>query len=44
VIKNEITGADLVVMPGVSHMLHVEAPDEFAVHVEAFLAKHRNMA
>jgi len=39
VIQSKIAGSDLVVMPGVSHMLQVEAPDEFHQHVLPFLAK-----
>jgi pimeloyl-ACP methyl ester carboxylesterase len=35
-----VAGSDLVVMPGVSHMLHVEAPDAFQAHVMPFLAAH----
>ena len=41
VIQREIKGAELVVMPGVSHMLHNEDPDAFAGHVKTFLAKHK---
>lgn len=40
VIADEITGSDLVVMPGVSHMLHVEQPAAFAGHVLEFLSRH----
>jgi 3-oxoadipate enol-lactonase len=40
VIHRAIAGSDLVVMPGVSHMLHVEAPDAFHAHVMPFLAAH----
>jgi 3-oxoadipate enol-lactonase len=40
VIHNEIKGSELVVMPGVSHMLHNEDPAAFAGHVAAFLSKH----
>jgi 3-oxoadipate enol-lactonase len=40
VIHREIKGSELVIMPGVSHMLHNENPDAFAVHVQAFLAQH----
>lgn len=41
VIHREIKGSDLVVMPGVSHMLHNEEPAAFAAHVDAFLSRHR---
>jgi 3-oxoadipate enol-lactonase len=37
VIHRGIAGSDLVVVPGVSHMLHVEEPDTFNGHVLAFL-------
>ena len=40
-IHREIKGSDLVVMPGVSHMLHNEEPAAFAAHVDAFLSRHR---
>ncbi|HZA01990.1 MAG TPA: alpha/beta fold hydrolase, partial [Hyphomicrobiaceae bacterium] len=40
VIHHAIAGSDLAVMPGVSHMLHVEAPDAFHKHVMPFLAAH----
>jgi 3-oxoadipate enol-lactonase len=40
VIHRAIAGSDLVVMPGVSHMLQVEAPDAFHEHVLPFLAAH----
>lgn len=40
VIHEKIAGSDLVVIPGVSHMLHVEAPEAFHPHVLAFLAAH----
>jgi 3-oxoadipate enol-lactonase len=39
-IHRALAGSDLVVMPGVSHMLHVEAPDAFHAHVPPFLAAH----
>ncbi|MGH6814622.1 MAG: alpha/beta fold hydrolase [Hyphomicrobiaceae bacterium] len=39
-IKGKIAGADLIVMPGVSHMLQVEAPEAFHGHVLPFLAAH----
>ncbi|MCL4766775.1 MAG: alpha/beta fold hydrolase [Hyphomicrobiaceae bacterium] len=38
-IHREIAGSDLVVMPGVSHMLHLEDPDAFHTHVLPFLAR-----
>jgi len=37
VIHREIAGSDLVVVPGVSHMLHVEEPATFNRHVLEFL-------
>jgi 3-oxoadipate enol-lactonase len=37
VIQKAIPGADLVVVPGVSHMLHVEAPAAFHAAVIPFL-------
>lgn len=40
VIHDEIKGSELVVIPGVSHMLNVEAPDVFHGHVLPFLAAH----
>lgn len=40
VISNEIKGSDLIVMPGVSHMLHNEEPETFARHVIEFLGRH----
>ena len=40
VISNEIKGSDLIVMPGVSHMLHNEEPAAFGRHVTEFLARH----
>ncbi len=40
VIANAIPGSDLVVMQGVSHMLHVEQPAAFAGHVTEFLKRH----
>ena len=40
VIHQQIKGSDLVIMPGVSHMLHVEAPAAFATHVLDFLKQH----
>jgi len=39
VIHREIAGSDLVVVPGVSHMLHVEEPATFNRHVLDFLGK-----
>ena len=36
-IHREIAGSDLVVVPGVSHMLHVEEPTTFNRHVLEFL-------
>ena len=38
VIHREIAGSDLIVMPGVSHMLHLEDPETFNGHVLEFLA------
>lgn len=40
VIHREIRGSELVRMPGVSHMLMLEAPEAFHAHVMPFLAKH----
>ena len=40
VIHQEIKGSELVVMPGVSHMLHNEEPAAFAKHVNEFLGRH----
>jgi 3-oxoadipate enol-lactonase len=40
VIHREIEGSELVVIPGVSHMLNVEAPETFHAHVIPFLAAH----
>ncbi len=37
VIHRGIAGSDLVVVPGVSHMLHVEEPETFNRHVLEFL-------
>ncbi|HRD75450.1 MAG TPA: alpha/beta fold hydrolase [Hyphomicrobiaceae bacterium] len=39
-IHKAIPGSDLVVMPGVSHMLHGEAPAEFHKQVIPFLDRH----
>lgn len=39
-IHREIKGSDLIIMPGVSHMLSAEAPDAFHGHVLPFLDKH----
>lgn len=39
VIHRKIAGSDLVVMPGVSHMLHLETPAAFHAHVLSFLAR-----
>jgi 3-oxoadipate enol-lactonase len=39
VIHRGIAGSDLVVVPGVSHMLHVEEPEVFNRHVLEFLDK-----
>jgi 3-oxoadipate enol-lactonase len=36
-IHREIAGSDLVVVPGLSHMLHVEEPETFNRHVLEFL-------
>lgn len=38
VIHREIARSDLIVVPGVSHMLHLEAPETFNQHVLDFLA------
>ena len=38
VIHRQIPGSDLIVIPGVSHMLHLEDPATFHAHVLAFLA------
>lgn len=40
VIHREIEGSELVVMPCVSHMLNVEAPETFHGHVLPFFAAH----
>ncbi len=40
VIHQEIAGSELVVIPGVSHMLHEEDADSFHPHVLAWLAAH----
>jgi 3-oxoadipate enol-lactonase len=40
VIQRGIARSDLVVIPGVSHMLHVEAPEAFHASVLPFLAAH----
>ena len=39
-IHREIAGSDLIVMPGVSHMLCAEDPAAFHKPVLEFLAKH----
>jgi pimeloyl-ACP methyl ester carboxylesterase len=39
-IHREIKGSDLIIMPGVSHMLSAEAPEAFHGHVLPFLDKH----
>jgi 3-oxoadipate enol-lactonase len=39
-IHGQIAGSDYIEMPNVSHMLQVEAPEEFHRHVLPFLAKH----
>jgi 3-oxoadipate enol-lactonase len=39
-IHRQIAGSDLVVVPGVSHMLHVEEPATFNRHVLEFLDLH----
>jgi 3-oxoadipate enol-lactonase len=39
-IHAAIPGSDLVVIPGVSHMLHNEAPELFHAHVLPFLDAH----
>jgi 3-oxoadipate enol-lactonase len=41
VIHQAIPASQMIVMPDVSHMLHVEAPAQFATHVRAFLEQHR---
>jgi 3-oxoadipate enol-lactonase len=38
-IHREIKGSDLIVVPGVSHMLHVEEPATFNKHVLDFLGR-----
>jgi 3-oxoadipate enol-lactonase len=38
VIHKQIAGSQLVIMPGVSHMLQEEEPAAFAAHVVPFLA------
>ena len=38
-IHREIKGSDLIVMPGVSHMLCAEDPQAFHKHVLEFLDK-----
>jgi 3-oxoadipate enol-lactonase len=40
VIHRATAGSDLVVIPGVSHMLHVEAPEAFHASVLPFLDAH----
>lgn len=40
-IHREIAGSTYIEMPGVSHMLHLEAPAEFANHVLPFFAKYQ---
>ena len=40
VIHRHITGSELVVIPGVSHMLHMEEPKSFHPHVLSWLAAH----
>lgn len=40
VIHRGITGSELVVIPGVSHMLQVEDPAAFHRHLLPFLARH----
>lgn len=40
-IHREIKGSAYIEMPDVSHMLHLEAPVEFARHVLPFFAKHQ---
>jgi len=39
-IHREIKGSEYVEMPGVAHMLHLEAPAEFHKHVLPFVARH----
>jgi 3-oxoadipate enol-lactonase len=39
-IHAAIPGSDLVIVPGVSHMLHNEEPGAFNAHVLSFLDKH----
>lgn len=39
-IHAAIPGSDLVIVPGVSHMLHNEEPDVFNAHVLSFLDAH----
>lgn len=39
-IQGAIPGSDLVIVPGVSHMLHNEDPELFHSHVLPFLAAH----
>jgi pimeloyl-ACP methyl ester carboxylesterase len=40
VIHEAITGSQLAVLPGVSHMLNVEAPKLFHREVLPFMAEH----
>lgn len=40
VIHQEIPGSELVVIPGVSHMLHMEDPESFHPHVVSWFAAH----
>lgn len=40
VIHREIAGSELVIVPGVSHMLHAESPTAFHAQVLPFLAAH----
>lgn len=40
VIHREIAGSDLIEMPGVSHMLHLEEPAAFHAHALPFFAAH----
>jgi 3-oxoadipate enol-lactonase len=40
VIHREIQGSDLIVIPGVSHMLHVEEPEAFHAAVLPFMGAH----
>ncbi len=44
VIANEIAGSDLIIMPGVSHMLHMEQPGTLAGHVLEFLRRRGSSA